>query len=241
MTPEDSIKLTQASKEALDVISSRISIALAKHDKIVKSWITLSSRPKDNEKTQEELEAEDAALFRKTPQYLGVGAPIPSHFLVSDAERNNKSLRAKFFPAKGLKGGKPRDREEKAASAKRSKVEESSDEEAGRSALGKAKKLKRTTDRPSKATEVEEKSYVKGGNDPTTLSKRNSNIKIEKTLSKEVKDSQGLNNQDQAPTILENQSPKSAEELRREKKRQRKLSKKKQKKKNKNKGAKEAV
>jgi hypothetical protein len=61
---------------------------------------------------------------------------------VSDAERNNKSLRAKFFPVKGLKASKARDAEEKAASAKRAAREEDSDEEQGRSGLGRAKKFK---------------------------------------------------------------------------------------------------
>ena len=96
---------------------------------------------KEPTKSEAELDAEDAALFRNEPPYLGVGAPIPSHFLVSDAERNNKSLRAKFFPGKGLKGSKPRDEEEKVASAKRALNEESSDEEGGRSSLGKGEEV----------------------------------------------------------------------------------------------------
>jgi hypothetical protein len=157
MSLEDSTKSISTSKEELDVISNRIAIALAKREKLVKSWTALSTRPKEPEKTQEELDAEDAALFRSQPPYLGVGAPIPSHFLVSDAERNNKSLRAKFFPTKGLKGSKSRDEEEKAASAKRGLIEESSDEEGGRSSVGKAKKRKTTADLPSKGTESEDK------------------------------------------------------------------------------------
>jgi hypothetical protein len=62
--------------------------------------------------------------------------------LVSEAERNNKSLRAKFFPAKGLKASKERDAEEKLVRVKRGLRDESSDEEEGRSALGRAKKQK---------------------------------------------------------------------------------------------------
>jgi hypothetical protein len=161
MALEDSTKSISTSKEELDVISNRIAIALAKREKLIKSWTALSARPKEPEKTQEELDAEDAALFRKQPPYLGVGAPIPSHFLVSDAERNNKSLRAKFFPAKGLKGSKSRDEEEKAASAKRGLIDESSDEEGGRSSVGKAKKRKTTADLPSKETKSEDKPITK--------------------------------------------------------------------------------
>jgi hypothetical protein len=142
MISEAPLKSAKASKEEFDLISNRLALALAKRESIIKSWTASSSRPTPPPKTQEELDAEDAILFKNEPAYLGVGAPIPSHFLVSEAERNNKSLRAKFFPTKGLKASKARDAEEKAASAKRGLKEESSDEEEGRSGLGRAKKLK---------------------------------------------------------------------------------------------------
>lgn len=141
MSAEDAPKSAKVTQEEFDTIQNRIQLALAKHENLVKSW-TVSSSRKEPTKTQEQLDAEDAALFRNEPPYLGVGAPIPSHFLVNDAERNNKTLRAKFFPTKGLKGSKPRDLEEKATSAKRALNDESSDEEGGRSSLGKAKKVK---------------------------------------------------------------------------------------------------
>lgn len=154
MSTEDTPKSHKTTQEEFDIIQNRIQLALAKREALVKSWTASSSR-KESTKTEEELEAEDAALFRSEPPYLGVGAPIPSHFLVSDAERNNKSLRAKFFPGKGLKGSKPRDEEEKAASAKRALNEESSDDEGGRSSLGKAKKLK-TKATPAPVEEIKE-------------------------------------------------------------------------------------
>jgi len=138
-------KARKVSKEEFDIISNRLAVALAKRESLIKSWTASSSRPQPPSKTQEELDAEDAALFRNQPPYLGVGAPIPAHFLVSDAERNSKSLRAKFFPTKGLKASKARDAEEKAASAKRATREEDSDEEQGRSGLGRAKKLRTRT------------------------------------------------------------------------------------------------
>jgi hypothetical protein len=142
MSPDEAPKSAKVSKEDFDVISNRIAVALAKREALIKSWTASSSRERPPEKTEAELEAEDAALFRNEPPYLGVGAPIPSHFLVSEAERNNKSLRAKFFPSKTLKASKARDAEEKAASAKRGLRDESSDEEEGRSGLGRAKKRK---------------------------------------------------------------------------------------------------
>jgi hypothetical protein len=230
MAPEGSIKSTQGSKEALDVISNRISIALAKHDNLVKSWTAASARPKPREKTQEELEAEDAALFRKAPLYLGVGAPIPSHFLISDAERNNKSLRAKFFPSKGLRGSKPRDSEEKATTTKRGIMEESSDEEEGRSALGKAKKRKRTADVPLNVAEVEETRTVKGEDAPAVPSKESSHNTVEEAPSKASEDTKSPHGLNKAPSILDHQPSKSAEQRRKEKKRQKKHLKKKQKK-----------
>jgi len=148
MAPAESDKSIQASKEELEVISNRIQIALAKREKLIKSWTAKSARAKEPEKTEEELEAEDAALFRSEPPYLGVGAPIPSQFLITNSERQNKSLRAKLLPAKGLKASKQRDEEEKAASLKRGLQDDSSDDEGGRSTLGKAKKRK--TSAPSR-------------------------------------------------------------------------------------------
>lgn len=142
MSTESSSASTQATKEELDVISNRVALAIAKREKLIRSWTTLSAGERGPEKSQAELDAEDAALFRIEPPHLGVGAPIPSHFLISDAEQNHKSLRQKFFPTKGLKATKQRDAEEKAASAKRGLREESSDDEGGRSSLGKAKKRK---------------------------------------------------------------------------------------------------
>jgi hypothetical protein len=145
MAPDEAPKSAKVSKEEFDVISNRIAVALAQRESLIKSWTASSSRPRPAEKTEAELDAEDAALFRNEPQFLGVGASIPSHFLVSETERNNKSLRAKFFPSKTLKASKARDAEEKAASAKRGLKDESSDEEEGRSGLGRAKKRKTKT------------------------------------------------------------------------------------------------
>jgi hypothetical protein len=142
MAPEEPPKFAKLSKQDFDVISNRLAVALAKRESLIKSWTASSSLSKEPAKSQEELDAEDAAVFRSEPPRLGVGAQIPSHFLVSEAERNNKSLRAKFFPANGLKASKPRDVEEKLVSVKRGLRDESSDEEEGRSALGRAKKQK---------------------------------------------------------------------------------------------------
>lgn len=147
MTPseeEPKQKTLKVSKEEFDVISNRLAVALAKRESLIKSWTASSSLPSSRTKTKtaEEQDAEDAALFRNQPQYLGVGAPIPAHFFTSDASQGSKDLRKKFGLG-GLKASKARDVEEKAASAKRAKRDQDdSDEEQGRSGLGRAKKLK---------------------------------------------------------------------------------------------------
>ena len=141
-SPEPSKKSVGLSREEFDAFQNRIAVGLAKRQALVDSWFVAAGVQPPRKKTDEELEAEDAALFRNEPPYLGLGAEVPSHWLVSEAQNNNKSLRAKFFPTKGLKGSKARDAEEKTASAKRGLRVESSDEEEGRSGLGRAKKLK---------------------------------------------------------------------------------------------------
>jgi hypothetical protein len=145
MAPDEGHKTAKVSKEDFDIISNRIAVALAQREALIKSWTASSLRERPPEKTEAELEAEDAALFRNEPPYLGVGAAIPPEYLVSEAERSNKSLRAKLLPSKTLKASKARDAEEKAASAKRGLKDESSDEEQGRSGLGRAKKRKTQT------------------------------------------------------------------------------------------------
>ncbi|KAI9048070.1 hypothetical protein LZ554_007866 [Drepanopeziza brunnea f. sp. 'monogermtubi'] len=141
MAPEESLASADAKAAKIDtnVVLNRLAIAMAKREALISSWENSSSRKP--QKTQEELDAEDALIFRQQPPRLGVGAPLPAEYLVGEAERSNKSLRARFFPSKGLKASKARDAEEKAASAKRAQIEESSDEEGGRSSLGRAKKL----------------------------------------------------------------------------------------------------
>ena len=179
MSAADTPKFVKVTQEEFDTTFNRIQLALAKHENVVKSWTAKSSR-KEPTKTQGQLEAEDAALFRNEPPYLGVGAPIPANFLVSDAERNNKSLRAKFFPTKGLKASKPRDFEEKAASAKRALKEESSDDEGGRSSLGKAKKIKTIKAEPAPSAEAMHKTkHSSGGNERYSVKGGNLDVTME--------------------------------------------------------------
>jgi hypothetical protein len=130
-----------------DVIQNRVAVALAKRERLIKSWTASSSRPRPPPMTQEELDAEDVDLFNPTPAGLGLGAPIPKEFLDGDVKRkeistNDKLRHLVLGKRGGLQASKPRDGKEKAGSAKRGLKEESSDEDQGRSALGKAKKSK---------------------------------------------------------------------------------------------------
>ncbi|EPE27155.1 hypothetical protein GLAREA_03069 [Glarea lozoyensis ATCC 20868] len=149
-------KAVGLSKSEYDVITNKIAVAIAKHEAVVQGWIAKSARANEPRKTQAELEAEDAALFRPQPPRLGLGCPIPAQFLKNDTENSTKELRAKFFPSKTLKASKARDAEEKAASAKRGLKEQSSDEEGGRSSLGRAKKLKTKPQKEEVKIELQE-------------------------------------------------------------------------------------
>ncbi|RAL66392.1 hypothetical protein DID88_006083 [Monilinia fructigena] len=116
-------------------------MALAKREAIAEN--ILAKYPTErHRKTQEEIDAEDALWF-PTPvgnQPLNTD-PAFAKFLKPVAERNQKTLRDKMLPSRELRASKARDAEEKAASAKRA-MAASSDEDEGRTALGKAKKLK---------------------------------------------------------------------------------------------------
>lgn len=138
-------------------VENRVAVALAKRERLIKSWTASTSRPRPPPKTQEELDAEDTDLFRPEPANLGLGAPIPKEFLDGDVKRrelsSNDRLRRLMLGKKpGLSASKPRDGLEKAGSVKRGLKEESSDEEEGRSALGKAKKAKSGLDSTVRAT-----------------------------------------------------------------------------------------
>ena len=181
-----SIGMTPEEREAF---FNRINVSMAKREALVDSWFVAAGVPIPPKKSEEQLKAEDAALFRNEPPHLGLGAPIPSWWLVSEAQNNNKSLRDKFFPAKGLQGSKARDKEEKAASAKRGLRVESSDEEEGRSGLGRAKKMKMA----KRSEPTRDNDDVDSGAEPIETTQQaiatpTTNNKKSKVKSKPVKD-----------------------------------------------------
>ncbi|KAF7854747.1 hypothetical protein EAF04_010315 [Stromatinia cepivora] len=128
--------------EEFNAKMNRIQMALAKREAIAEN--ILAKYPTDRRrKTQEEIDAEDALWFPTSAgnQPLNID-PAFAKFLKPAAERSQKTLRDKMLPSKELRASKARDAEEKAASAKRAMAAASSDEDEGRTALGKAKKLK---------------------------------------------------------------------------------------------------
>ncbi|PQE24070.1 hypothetical protein CJF31_00002271 [Rutstroemia sp. NJR-2017a BVV2] len=143
---EDQPELAPYKKETWEEFNAkmnRIQMALAKREAIAEK--ILAKYPTERQrKTQEEIDADDAYWFGPPgPGNQSIDEdPAFQKFLKPVEERNKKSLRDRILPAKELKASKARDAEEKAASAKRALAAESSDEEEGRSGLGKAKKMK---------------------------------------------------------------------------------------------------
>lgn len=144
MTQDPSSKLKKQSQEDFEAVSNQISLILAQRHSLIKSWTASISDSAPPEKTSEELDAEDAALLHSQPFYLGLGAPIPAQFQLSEIERNNRLLRARLSGSKSLKSKQTRDGDEKSRYLKKlhKEIDNSSDEELGRSSVGKAKKMK---------------------------------------------------------------------------------------------------
>ncbi|RKF53748.1 hypothetical protein OnM2_102022 [Erysiphe neolycopersici] len=142
--PDASIKPKNISQENFDVVSNQIGLIFAQRESLIKSWAASSLYSMPPVKTLEELDAEDAALFQSQPLHLGLGASIPSQFKLSEIDRNNNFLRAKLSGSRSIRPKKSKDADEKTIKLKRLPKDESSDEELGRSSLGKAKRPKQT-------------------------------------------------------------------------------------------------
>ncbi|KAL8766649.1 MAG: hypothetical protein Q9209_006632 [Squamulea sp. 1 TL-2023] len=146
-----------------DIIFNRANVALAKSQRLVASW--LPPRAEDelkNAKTEEQIEQEEQEMFTPVPEALGLGAKIPEDIKDWDLKRQKSSsndllrrqllgkdhakLQNKYSPGQasflGTEsvphfGSKPRP-----VPAKRKLEDCSSEDEGGRSSLGK-EKLKR--------------------------------------------------------------------------------------------------
>lgn len=126
------------SLEELNILDNKVAIALARHDEIVNGWMKASNRPpKPPVITDEEIEAQ--ILVNSG---VSAGGETSTKSRKHSTALGTKSLHAKLLPSKTLKASKARNAEEKAASARRGLRDQSSDEEEGRSGLGRAKRRK---------------------------------------------------------------------------------------------------
>lgn len=141
MAPDSSSKLPIA--KDFDVLMNKIDIELAKRKQLFAPYIEEYAKKFPSRKTQEQLDAEDSQLFQPQPPYLGLGCSIPKDWQTDGEVSRKRALGQAIFGKKfGLQASKQRDVKERAGSAKRGLDRESSDEDEGRSALGKTKKVK---------------------------------------------------------------------------------------------------
>ncbi|RKF82343.1 hypothetical protein GcM1_172004 [Golovinomyces cichoracearum] len=137
MIPEDTTRPKNSSREKYDVISNKIGVLLSQRESLVRSWYSVPPARK-----QEEFDADDAVLLCNQPGHSGIGASIPSNFFISEAERSKKTLRSKLLESKNLVARKTKDTDDKVTPLKKISRDDSSDEELGRSSLGRSKKQK---------------------------------------------------------------------------------------------------
>ncbi|KAL9108091.1 MAG: hypothetical protein Q9227_007066 [Pyrenula ochraceoflavens] len=64
-----------ADQSEADAIFNRASLALAKSQRLIASW--LPPKTEEDVKTEEQLEAEEREIFTVVPERLGLGAPLP--------------------------------------------------------------------------------------------------------------------------------------------------------------------
>ncbi|KAL0265284.1 hypothetical protein SLS55_001249 [Diplodia seriata] len=140
-----------------DVAFNRVSVALARSQNLVASW--LPPRPAEDEaaqKTPEQLHKEESALFTPGSDILGVGAEPPKDILDGSFKRNqlssNERLRYQILGKNAAKGRGAQPADQKSAAAahlpskklerptKPTKAQDDSDDEDGRAAMFKSKR-----------------------------------------------------------------------------------------------------
>lgn len=137
MTLEQAQNSVKYSSEDYNTLRNQILLSLAQRESVIKKWTAPSSHLLPPAKNQEEFDAEDASLFQNQPPHLGVGAQITSDFSMSEIDRNDKSLRTKLLGSKSSATKKVKDTRERVDKPSR---DDYSDDELGRSSIGKMKK-----------------------------------------------------------------------------------------------------
>ncbi|KAL8745688.1 MAG: hypothetical protein Q9184_007842 [Pyrenodesmia sp. 2 TL-2023] len=145
-----------------DIIFNRANVALAKSQRLVASWLPPRTEEEaKTAKTEEEIEKEEQELFTPVPELLGLGAKVPDDLKDGDMKRqkltSNDLLRRQLLGkdhAKARSQGGHRHADQKAPGATlpvgskprpaalKRKADDSSEDEGGRSSLGKRKHLK---------------------------------------------------------------------------------------------------
>ncbi|EAS29801.3 uncharacterized protein CIMG_08547 [Coccidioides immitis RS] len=86
-----------------DVIFNRASVALARSQRLIASWLPPKTQEEiAHEKTEEELQREEDEIFTPVPEKLGLGAPLPNS--QSDGCRNRAELNSNDKLRKQLLG-----------------------------------------------------------------------------------------------------------------------------------------
>ncbi|KAI4196910.1 MAG: hypothetical protein LQ350_006223 [Teloschistes chrysophthalmus] len=170
-----------------DIILNRANVALAKSQRLLASW--LPPRPEEefeSAKTAEEIEKEDREIFTAVPEVLGMGAKIPEDVTKGDLKRQKltsdetlrKHLLGKDHGKLQIKGGQgqgdriglgramPAGSKPRPTSGKREEDRVSSDDEGGRSQLGKKRR------REVEDSEEEQKNEVDASPDNEVAGKK---------------------------------------------------------------------
>ncbi|KAF3480750.1 uncharacterized protein GIQ15_06097 [Arthroderma uncinatum] len=144
-----------------DVIFNRANVALARSQRLIASWLPPKTAEESaNTKSEEELQREEDEIFTAVPEKLGLGAPIPQKEAdgsikrteLSSNDKLRKQLLGKNFrktEAPGPKNAGSRIKQTGSTPNQANEVAEDSDEEDGRSSLGKSKRKGNSEDQSS--------------------------------------------------------------------------------------------
>ncbi|KAI9673451.1 MAG: hypothetical protein M1817_002913 [Caeruleum heppii] len=142
-----------------DIIQNKVNVLLAKQQRLLASWLPPPTPTEQaHTKSQDQIDRDEEAMFTPIPSTVGVGAPIPEDLKGGPSKR---SLTANDLLRKRMLG---RDAKTHSASTSRPGVKPSptstarhsrarsvdeSDEEGGRSQLGKTKRQKLESSTPA--------------------------------------------------------------------------------------------
>ncbi|KAL8925387.1 MAG: hypothetical protein Q9208_003479 [Pyrenodesmia sp. 3 TL-2023] len=149
-----------------DIIFNRANVALAKSQRLVASWLPpRTAEEAKTAKTEGEIEKEEQELFTPVPELLGLGAKVPDNLKDGDLKRqkptSNDLLRRQLLGkdhAKAVSKEGHRQADQRGAGATlpvgskprpallKRKADESSEDEGGRSSLGRRKHREHISD-----------------------------------------------------------------------------------------------